>query len=360
MRAVLACTECSTDCSLLLVLCVPQSSTSAPASDFIAYVVTHPALLYAAVCVVFGLSLYPLALLYSWLYNEYVAGCVQSRNGTLLTVNANVLLFNAAGLEGHAVLLAAVSAYDARAALDCARLNGVGVANYLNDKLAITEARVHQQPAEDDVALISRCLDPVSFNASQLVPASTASSSASFSLASPMLLLSASEAACGAAGSAGSAELLLVPVLNCSSLPRCSLSACAGGPSPASISAATFDSGCMTEFALHSSLLLYAVAVLVFVCHNVSRMLIVRAVVRMCWHSLSPYGLTAMVHCGEDGVLDVQSRERLRWTIQDTIVQYRRQTLWLFVAGLLAHVPYILVLALLLFVDKGIKAPLLE
>ena len=337
------------------LVAVSQDSTTAPASDFLAYLVTHPSLLYAAVCVVVGLSLYPLALLYSYLYEEYVSGCVQSSNGTLLTINANALLFNAAGLEGHAVLLATVAAYDARAAVDCARFNGVGVADYLNDELAIAEARAHEQSADDSLALISRCLSPLPFTVSMLPPTSSPSS-VSFSLPSPFVLLSADVLAECSSRTEYAAELQL-PVMNCSALPSCSLLACVGGPSPDAIAAATFDSGCATEYALHSSLLLYSVALLVFICHNVSRVLIVRAVTRMCWHSLSPHGLTALVAVGENGVLDVQSSDRLLFTIRDAVVKYRRQTLWLFLCGLLAHVPYFVVLGVLLYVDKGIEAP---
>ena len=298
--------------------------------------------------VIVGLSLYPFALLYSLLYADYVSGCVHTRNGTLLTLNANVLLFNAAGLEGHAVLLATVAAYDARAAMDCARLNGAAVANYINDELALEAARAQEHSADDDIALLSRCLSPASFN-----------QSVSLSLVSPLVLLTADTVTACSTHTDYAAELQL-PALNCSALPSCSLSSCSAGPSPDAIAAATFDSGCTTEYALHSALLLYSVALLVFVCHNVSRLLIVRAVVRMCWQALSPNGLTALVHCGESGVLDVHSTERLQITVQDTIVKYRRQTLWLFVCGLLAHLPYIIVLTVLLFVDKGIQPPQLQ
>ena len=312
-----------------------------------------------------ALALYPLALLYSLLYTAYVSGCSASTNGTLLTVNANALLFNAAGLEGHAVLLATVAAYDARAAVDCARLNGAGVANFLNDELAIAEARAQQRSADDSIDLLSRCLDPLSFNLSALPAAAAANSSSSpllLQLPSPFIVLSVEVAGdCSSSGGADWAGELLLPVFNCTALPSCHASPhCASGPSPAAIRAATFDSGCMTEYALHSSLLLYAVALLVFVCHNVSRTLIVRAVVRLCWRALCPFGLTALVHCGEDGALDGQSSERLAYIIQDTVVAYRRQTLCLFVSGLLAHAPYIVVLAALLFVEKGVATPQLQ
>ena len=211
---------------------------------------THPSILYAAVCVIVGLSLYPLCVLYVILYADYQAGCVQSRNGTLLTVNANALLFNAAGLEGHAVLLATVSAYDARAAVDCARLNGLGEADYVNDELAMAAARAHEQSADDNIALLSRCLSPASFQVELLQPAA-----ADLSLPSPFVVLSV-DVVSECSPYVDYAGELQLPVINCSALPSCSLSECAAGPSPASIQAATFDSGCMTQYALHSSLLL--------------------------------------------------------------------------------------------------------
>ena len=188
-----------------------------------------------------------------------MTGCSASTNGTLLTVNANALLFNAAGLEGHAVLLATVAAYDARAAVDCARMNGAGVANYLNDELAIADARAQQRSADGSIDLLSRCLDPLSFNLSALPAAAAANSSPSpplLQLPSPFVVLSVEVAGeCSSSGGAGYADELLLPVFNCSALPSChTAQRCADGPSPAAIRTATSDAdklGNVLESAVH-------------------------------------------------------------------------------------------------------------
>ena len=333
-----------------------QEATTAPTQYALTYLALHPGLLALAVLVLAALSVYPLCLLYlRLLWQPYVQGCVDSGNGTLLTRNSAALFVNAASASGHVYALALTSAYDARAAADCAHYERVGLDNFLADALRLEQATARMHDAADGLVALSDCLSPASFNASALPPAISAASSA---LPSPFVALSASAvAACTGSAAAWSGWVVLA-MLNCSALPQWSAPQCGAGASLPAISASTFDSGCWTEYAVHCQLLLLLCTALVFACQNVSRALIVAGLVRALWFHLCPDGLTALVNVGETGAMDSSARERMEWAVTDRIAKYRKQAPLFILSGLLAHAPYVAVLAALAYAAQGgIPAP---
>ena len=96
---------------------------------------------------------------------------------------------------------------------------------------------------------------------------------------------------------------------------------------------------------------------LVFACFNLSRGWIVQGLTRLMWSHLCPAGLTALVYVGETGELAVEARERLQWRVKDAIRGYQRQSVRFFAAGLLAHLPYCLLLGGLAYSQLGVPTP---
>ena len=337
------------------------ASSSGGAHSLLLTLALQPVVLYVAVAVVVSLSVYPLVLLYvQLLWAPYMSGCVQSRNGTLLTLNAAALLYNAASAEGRLYSLALLSAFDARAAVDCASAGARGLDSSISSELSAARAEASIAASLAQLGGLQRCLSSRSFNASALPP----SVASAFSLPSPfasLLLPSTVVSSCSADASSSlsfSSQVRLA-ALNCSALPSWSAAVCSTSTSSAmaSISTSAWQSGCDTSYAGHTWLLQCACVCLVFVCLNLSRSLIVQGWVRLLWFHLCPAGLTALVHVGESGVMEQAAVERMQWSVQDRLVAYRKEALRYFTAGLLAHLPYIALLATLAYTVHGIPQP---
>ena len=345
-----------------------RDSASTSSRSLLVALALHPAALYVAMAALVSVSLYPLAVLYlDLLWTPYISGCVGSRNGTLLTVNAGALLYNAASAEGRLYSLALLSAFDARAAVDCATWGRRGLDNSLDNALSIQRAQANTATALTDLDTMRRCIDPRTFHSSALPLSPTASA---FSLPSPFTSLLqpptlTSSCSASSASSLSLASALRLAALDCSALPQWGAPLCSSSTSTstststmASISRSAWHSGCQTEYAVHSALLLTACVLSVFVCMNVSRALIVQGWVRLLWWLLCPAGLTALVHVGESGVLEKAAVERMKWSVQDRLEAYRREALHYLLGGLMAHIPYILLLALLAYTVQGIPRPM--
>jgi len=128
---------------------------------------------------------------------------------------------------------------------------------------------------------------------------------------------------------------------DCTKLPPCNLTCT--GPDKEALMAVTYDSGCISEWTFHAGLFRTLLGLLVFVCINISRVLLMTAVIRLSWRQLTSKGFEFQGTCTKLG--DCSGlEERLKVAVQKAIKSYERGALVMLVLAVLIHLPYILVL----------------
>jgi len=132
-------------------------------------------------------------------------------------------------------------------------------------------------------------------------------------------------------------------VFNCSLLPTCNLTCT--GPDQVAIRAATWDSGCQSEYMVHAGLFRFALSLLVYVCINISRVLIMTALIRLCWRALSQKGFEYIGSCNRLGEMTPQTQEHLKKKTDEVIRRFEAISFILLFIAVLMHIPYIVILS---------------
>jgi len=128
---------------------------------------------------------------------------------------------------------------------------------------------------------------------------------------------------------------------NCSLLLPCDLTC--SGPDKDALAAVTYDSGCATEWTFHAGIFRALLALLVFVCLNISRILLITATIRLSWRQLTSKGFEFQGTCTKLGTC-VGLEERLKKAVDAAIKQYERISIAMLVFAVLVHVPYLVIL----------------
>jgi len=116
------------------------------------------------------------------------------------------------------------------------------------------------------------------------------------------------------------------------------------GPDKAALMAATKDSGCQSEAMVHAGMFRLVLAVMVYLCINISRILVVTAVVRLSWRSLTGRGFEFKASCNRLGEVDHDAQERLKKKVDEEVQKFERSAYLMLVLSVLVHIPYIIIL----------------
>jgi len=130
---------------------------------------------------------------------------------------------------------------------------------------------------------------------------------------------------------------------NCTALPECSVTC--SGPNTEVLAYASYQTGCRTEWFIHSYVLRAFLSILIFVCMNLSRVQLINAICLLQWRVLTPDGFNFIGTCSKSGKPTVNMKIKLKRELQKLIDKFERDALILFVIAVLLHLPYLIVMA---------------
>jgi len=295
--------------------------------------------------VIFGilaiLALVAIMGAYIPIYHTYQETCVhRTGNGTLLTRNAYSFAYNYASSDYNDRVAKDLGGYDQTRSADCAQYGQASVQLQ-------TQSDQQQQTYHDDydlwsghMALFDQCINhtksdfPSEPQLRFFVPNIT-----DYVYDVPEWV---SRINCSIPEDYG-APLLQNATFDCTLLPACTLPCT--GPDQAALQAATFESGCQSEWMVHAGLFRFALALLTYACLNLSRLLIVMGIVRLCWRSLSRHGFEFRGSVDRLGHITKETADMLK-DKTDAAIKHFEGVAWIMLtAAILVHIPYIAVLS---------------
>lgn len=236
---------------------------------------------------------------------QYSDVCVKGiGNQTMLSANSFAMAFNYATSKGHATLQNGLQNYDTSRASICTSFATDAVA--AEQQVTLQVDRDAFQASVNDLLLLQRCIDPLSYT---LVPGSLPvddSVDMDFSV-NPTVLLNpltctdplqaASLKEVGGFLDPLSAKLVLTPSFvgsssggaqfNCeTNIPSCEHTCTA--PDAALLNGVVKQASCMVEWLFHSWMFRFVLAVAVYFLLNFSRTSLTKAITRMHYQSLNP------------------------------------------------------------------------
>jgi len=132
---------------------------------------------------------------------------------------------------------------------------------------------------------------------------------------------------------------------DCNLLPACNLTC--SGPNEVLLSYAAFYTGCRTEWLIHSVVMRGFLALLIYVCINVSRANIVDAVCRLNWRSLTTEGFTFTASCSRTGKTTLNVKTKLKTAVDRTVKAFEQSAIVMFLLAVVVHLPYLICMAVL-------------
>jgi len=273
--------------------------------------------------------------IYIPLYDDYVAGCRHSNNGTLLTHNAFSFAYNYAATDSNDETAHGISEYDKERADLCAQYAQSSQNQQTTAQNAIDSYRQTYDQKSADLALYQKCVVP------STLPNDTVFLNQTGYHTPYLNSTEVTRIYCSQPQNYGS-DGLGNAVFNCSDLPPCNLTCT--GPDKNALIAATYDSGCTSEWMFHAGMFRFLMALLIFVCINTSRALVMMAVVRLCWRSLTAGGFEYIGNCTRSGSVDAQAGERLKEELEKDIKRFERGAILLLILAIVVHIPYIVIL----------------
>ena len=272
-------------------------------------------LAFLAICVWLITALYVPA------YDLYAAGCVHhAANDSLLSAQVTAFAFNYAATDGNAALASGMQDYNARVADYCASNGEPSVQAYDSSTQAMINVNQSRQANWNQFQLLSSCVNLTAVDAwfASACCGSTQGLYGSTTYAMPLKTLCASATArktqttknCPVDTNSGlpylppGLYLQTVPTytnaasvpldgsqlvdsrFQCQTLPTCQVTCLS--PDLTVIHAVMKSCSCMGEWMVHGDIFNAALALCVYFVLNVSRILIMRGMVRMFWRSLCP------------------------------------------------------------------------
>jgi len=275
-------------------------------------------------------------------YQSYQNACVhKSQNGTMVTRNGYSFAYNFAAFEYNEKVGRQMGQYDQRRTKSCTDYGAISQENQRNASLMISNSRTEYNGTAYRLGLFNQCVNgskpdfpTVNDFARQNITI----------IAHPFTdpVEAAMRVDCGIMYKYATPGLEDA-VFNCTLLPPCSL-ACTG-PDRQALFQATYDSGCQSEWMVHAGLFRLALAFLVYICLNISRVLIMTALVRLCWRTLSSKGFEFIASCNRMGRFSSVTQDKLK-EATDTAMKKFEAVAWVYlVIAVLVHIPYIVILS---------------
>jgi len=273
--------------------------------------------------------------IYIPLYEDYQSGCRHSQNGTILTHNSYSFAYNLAAEGSNEMAALGVSRYDGERTKLCAQYAQNSQKQQENAQNAINQQRQTYDSKSSDLALFQKCVN------SSLFPNDTVFWNET-GYHNPYLNQTVlNRLNCSIPNAYGSGGLGN-GVFNCSGLPPCDMTCT--GPDKVALVAATYDSGCTSEWMFHAGLFRFLFGLLVYVCINISRSLVMMAIIRLAWRSLTPKGFEFKATCNKQGEIDPEFSRKLSKAVDDAVKSYERGALVMLILAVLIHIPYIVLL----------------
>jgi len=135
---------------------------------------------------------------------------------------------------------------------------------------------------------------------------------------------------------------MLDATFNCTDYPRCVITCT--GPNQADMLSATFQTGCETEWLFHSTIFRGFMSILIYICFNISRLLIVSAVCRMQWKALTGEGMQFQGNCSRTGKTTTNVKTMLKGEVETTIGKFEREAIVMFIIAMVVHLPYLVLM----------------
>ena len=349
-----------------------QQELHKPSNKFL-YLITHPTIIIVVVLVLLGWALSFLILAYIPVYESYQQNCAESQTGTWVTNNTYSVAYNYASAPGYAVYGARQVVYTGQKTAVCVQNYALSTALQMQQQHEIDTAGAQQDSDTVKLQLIQKCMLNSSFsllnitNTTGLDPQVRRLVSTNIQQCdrSPLQVQgnntnASLQSTTSNSPQAGGNFTLINAIFNCSLLPSCSNNC--PPPSSAAIYAVSFNAGCQSEYFVHASIQMVGLNLLVYLCLNISRLLLMRALSRQFWRQLCHDGFAIIASCDRRGLLDRQARKDLKRNINKHVSKFEASSLLLFVGAFAAHTPYILLLAMLtnlggLWPQAGAKPP---
>jgi len=274
--------------------------------------------------------------LYIPLYQSYKHACVdKSTDGTLITRNALSFAYNYAANDYNSDMATKLKKHDQDAAEMCARFSSTSSKDQANAQAQEQAYASSYEEIMNDIILWDTCINPVNIifsNESILVP--------NYTTVFPFL---AAEIALRQQCSLPeNFSRLDEAVFDCGILPTCNLTC--EGPNKAALQAATHDSGCQSEWMVHAGLFRFLLALLVYACVNISRVLIMTSIIRLSWRNLAGRGFEYRASCNRLGQARPDLQNKLRLEVQRKVRKFERGAFWMLLFAILIHIPYLVIL----------------
>eukprot|EP00456_Euglypha_rotunda_P070647 TRINITY_DN6277_c0_g1_i17.p1 TRINITY_DN6277_c0_g1~~TRINITY_DN6277_c0_g1_i17.p1 ORF type:complete len:594 (+),score=77.47 TRINITY_DN6277_c0_g1_i17:105-1886(+) len=297
---------------------------------------TSPWVILLTMGVIAFLVLIALISIYIPLYESYISGCTQSTNGTLLTHNSYSFAYNYASTPYNDVIAHGLRVYDQNRTEKCDVKQKDYETYQKNVEYTWGNNVFKYDQKQPDLALYQKCIDPAR------LPNDTEFQRV-LGRRSPYMdtIAQTRQNNCSAPGQYGNTTGLQNGLLNCSSLPVCHLTCT--GPDKLALAASTYDSGCTSEWMFHAGLFRFLVALLIYVSLNISRTLLMTAIIRLAWRTLSSNGFEFRGTCTKLGQIEGFD-ERLKTELDKSVKSYERGALLMLIFAVLVHIPYIVVL----------------
>jgi len=306
-----------------------------------AQVATHPLTIVAVAGVFIILVLSAVAAAYIPLYQQYVTGCVEGRDGTLLTNNSYSVTYNFASASGNKILAEGLMKYDGTRGTTCGSSLQASAKAKADDENLIQTSVSSQTVNRENLFLIQQCVNFTAFgNEPDYMNVTGGARLPQYQIATAIDPVSGD---CSYV-SIQTYEKLEDSTFNCTLLPPC-VPTC-NGPDKQLIRSSTHQSGCTTEWMVHAGVVRFFMTILVFASLNLSRMWLLQGCLRYGWRSLTPpVGFTYMGTCSRSGKMSRNMDENVVKKLNIAIKNYERVAYLQFFLAFVVHIPYIVVLA---------------
>jgi len=285
--------------------------------------------------------------MYLPIYNEYVGGCVNSAsfedsNGTMITRNLETVAFEYSASTGDGVSTTSIDRINALRELQCTTFYD----NSFNEQTVQDDEWVFLFEQQLDliyqVDALSECLDVTQIQADYPLAATTATGGNVTNL----LSVTSQAHFCNQ-----TFNILEDGTFKCENVEVCEIQ-CAG-PNNQIIESSVFDAGCTGEHFLHSMLLQACMSVITFVLLNISRIVVMRGLVRYFFRHLANNKYQYLGSCYSDGNLIYPEKvtkefwsmkKTIQTEIKKTLTRYQRSGALIILFGICVNIPWIVLL----------------
>jgi len=264
------------------------------------------------------------ASLYIPLLHSYTSGCVSNTgNGTFVTKNIYSVAYNHAYQDGSGLLVEGMDAFDVKRGKSCNSRYTATAALQNNIAANFSAYYNFHEEIKNNMDLLKRCIDEIELN-------NYFDSSCCGMATYPDCLLDESDSSNVACPIDDRKDIMGIPIpydkpgvvlrdpscsidlngneweindsiFNCDTLPPCNVKCT--GPRKTRIKSASDQCGCTLEWYLHSKWMGSAVAFLLYVLMNMSRVFFLSGVTRLLWKWIYPDRFTVHATCDGDGKL---------------------------------------------------------